>query len=185
MIWNEQLYSLRKGVCLKTRLQNLIKNLFHYGIVGGIAALAEWISFYISNEPLHINHMWSTCIAFVAGTATNFFLASRFVFKTSKYTRAGEVALVYLVSLVGLLCNLGLMRLFVDTWQWWPMLSKILATGIVFLWNFLSRRYLIYREKGGEKRYAARTAPIRPAHGAVYHVAPADEAPKAKQTEEA
>jgi putative flippase GtrA len=169
-----------KDTAVKDRLTKLIKNLFHYGIVGGIAALAEWSSFYIFNEVMGINHMLSTCFSFFIGTATNFLLASKFVFKTSKFNKAGELSLVYLVSVVGLLFNLGLMKLFVDVMGLKPpLLSKIIATGIVFLWNFLSRRYLIYREEKKQEANAILAAEgnglqVGPTLGsnALYHVAP-------------
>lgn len=161
---------MERETILKFSMQKLLKNLIQYGIVGGIAALAEWISFYIGNELIGVNHMWSTCIGFLAGTATNYLLSSRFVFKKTKYNKGSEVFLVYLVSLIGLLCNLGLMRLFVDGWDMRPMYSKVLATGIVFLWNFMSRRFLIYNEKHLSR--ITRAAGV--ASGAVYHVGPVD-----------
>ena len=134
-----------KGFILYKRIQNLIKNLFQYGIVGGIAALVEWSSFYVSNQVIRWDYIPSTCIAFIMGTAVNFLLASRYIFKTSKYSRVSEISLIYLVSMVGLVFNLLLMKLFVDVLGIWPMYSKIMSTGIVFAWNFVSRRYIIYR----------------------------------------
>jgi putative flippase GtrA len=32
------------------------------------------------------------------------------------------------------------------------MLSKIIATGSVFLWNFLARNYFIFRQPAGQRR---------------------------------
>jgi len=59
--------------------------------------------------------------------------------------------LVFLVSLIGLGFNMMLMWLFVDVLgldsDARKMASKIMATGIVFFWNYLSRKFLIYREK--------------------------------------
>jgi putative flippase GtrA len=62
-----------------------------------------------------------------------------------------ELILVFLVSAAGLLLNLLLMYLFVtvlglDT-HIQKTMSKIAATGIVFFWNFLSRKYWIYNNK--------------------------------------
>lgn len=81
-----------------------------------------------------------------------------FTFKESKYTksRMKEVVLVFFVSAIGLGFNLLFMYLFVDVFGMNTNLlkaaAKILSTGIVFIWNFLSRKLWIYRGEE-QKRY--------------------------------
>jgi putative flippase GtrA len=129
--------------------------LFQYGIVGGVAALVEWAVFWVCNNAIGLYYILSTCIAFVVATLVNFLLASKFVFKSSGYSRINEVFLVYLFSAVGLGLNILLMKLFVDFLSFWPLGSKILSTGIVFLWNYSIRRFVVYRNReiiGGEDK---------------------------------
>lgn len=59
---------------------------------------------------------------------------------------AAEIAGVYLAAAVGLLLNMGIMFVLVDALGWNEMLSKVIATGLVFVWNFLIRRLAIYRK---------------------------------------
>ena len=59
---------------------------------------------------------------------------------------AAEIAGVYLAAVVGLLLNMGIMFVLVDALGWNEMLSKVIATGLVFVWNFLIRRLAIYRK---------------------------------------
>ena len=41
---------------------------------------------------------------------------------------------------------MGIMFVLVDALGWNEMLSKVIATGLVFVWNFLIRRLAIYRK---------------------------------------
>ena len=61
-----------------------------------------------------------------------------------------ELVLVFSVSALGLLFNMILMYLFVDCFglntNILKTVAKILSTGIVFIWNFMSRKFIIYKE---------------------------------------
>lgn len=68
--------------------------------------------------------------------------------------RTKELFLVFLVSAIGLGFNLLLMFIFVRLLGMNTNLlktaAKIMATGIVFVWNFVSRKIWIYREPGND-----------------------------------
>jgi putative flippase GtrA len=55
------------------------------------------------------------------------------------------VALVFAVSAMGLAINLGVMFVAVDKLRLDLVLSKILATGIVFLWNYQLRANFVFK----------------------------------------
>ncbi len=128
-----------------------IKQFLSYFGVGGTSALVEWVVFTLFETQLNTPYLIATLIAFVFSTTANWILGRLFTFRKSKYnkTRLKEAALVFLVSAVGLAFNLLLMFLFVDMIGMNTHLlktgAKILATGIVFLWNFLSRKLWIYK----------------------------------------
>lgn len=131
----------------------LIKILL-YLFVGGTAALVEWGLFY-----LFITHvlnglglsltsltMLATSLAFCLSTLYHYFLGNILVFDSgSRYKRGKELSLVFLVSVMGLGFNLLLMYIFVSLCGWQPMLSKVLTSSIVVVWNYLSRKKWIFR----------------------------------------
>lgn len=128
-----------------------IRQFLSYFWVGGVSALVEWLVFSALDTLLELPYLLSTILAFCCSTTVNWFLGRTFTFKGSAYQdqKAKEIFLVFLVSAVGLLFNLLLMILFVsvlgmDT-HLKRTIAKIFATGIVFIWNFLSRKYLIYK----------------------------------------
>lgn len=132
--------------------QKGFKQFLSYFIVGGTAAIVEWIIFSILSNALYINYMIATSIAFIFSTTVNWILGRLLTFKSSKafvQRRIKEAILVFLVSFIGLLFNILLMYIMVDVLQMsgplQKILSKIIATGIVFVWNFMLRKYFIYK----------------------------------------
>ncbi len=108
--------------------------------------MTEWVTFFLCHKA-GLFYTFSTMIAFLLATLVNFRLGRKFAFSKKSEETAKEAFFVYLVSFIGLLMNLGLMYLFVSFLFWNEMLSKIIATGIAFFWNFLSRKLFIYKEK--------------------------------------
>lgn len=133
-----------------------IKQFISYFIVGGVSALVEWISFFLLGRFLNMPYLPATALAFVFSTTTNWFLGRTFTFKNSKLgkKKGKEFVQVFGVSGIGLLGNLGLMFLFVTVigmkTEFLKTLAKIIATGIVFIWNYLARKLWIYRQKPEE-----------------------------------
>ena len=129
-----------------------IKQFISYFFVGGVAAIVEWVMFFIFANVLQINYFVSTVIAFIFSTTAHWILGRITTFKdnnTYKDKKAKEAFLVFVVSAIGLLFNLILMYLFVTVMGFdsslGKTLSKIAATGIVFIWNFLIRKLVIYK----------------------------------------
>lgn len=138
-----------------SKLINLknIKQFISYFFVGGIAAIVEWVMFFIFSETIGIDYLISTILAFIFSTTANWLLGRMLTFKDSSMSnnKAKEATLVFVVSAIGLLFNLLLMYIFVTVMGLnttvFKLLSKVAATGIVFIWNFLARKLFIYREE--------------------------------------
>ena len=129
-----------------------IKQFISYFFVGGVAAIVEWVMFFIFANVLQINYFVSTVIAFIFSTTANWILGRITTFKdnnTYKDKKAKEAFLVFIVSAIGLLFNLILMYLFVTVMGFdsslGKTLNKIAATAIVLIWNFLIRKLVIYK----------------------------------------
>ena len=130
---------------------NNIRQFISYFGVGGVAALVEWGSFFLLEYLFNLPYLLATALAFLVSTTTNWFLGRVFTFRESAYRnkRIREVILVFAVSAIGLLFNLALMYLFVTVMRMdtntLKTIAKVLATGIVFMWNFLARKLWIYK----------------------------------------
>ena len=138
----------------KDSIKNNVKQFISYFFVGGVAAVVEWIMFFLFANVITLNYILSTVLAFIFSTTTNWILGRIFTFKNSKSYKNNvgkEAFAVFLVSAIGLLFNMFLMYIFVTVMGFDSVIgktaSKIAATGIVFVWNFLIRKLVVYREK--------------------------------------
>lgn len=138
----------------KDSMKGNIKQFISYFFVGGVAAIVEWIMFFLFANVMTLNYILSTVLAFIFSTTTNWILGRVFTFKNStsyKNNVGKEAFAVFLVSAIGLLFNMFLMYIFVTVMGFDSVIgktaSKIAATGIVFIWNFLIRKLVVYREE--------------------------------------
>lgn len=137
---------------MKSLSKDNIKQFISYFFVGGVAAIVEWVMFFIFANVLNVHYFVSTVIAFIFSTTANWILGRITTFKDNtsyKDKKAKEAVLIFVVSAIGLVFNLILMYLFVTVFGFNGKIgstcSKIVATGIVFIWNFLIRKLVIYK----------------------------------------
>ena len=125
-----------------------LKDLFLYLIVGGLATIVEWAAFWVFSTPLHIQYLVATAMAFVLSTFANWVFGRLLVFKDpGGQSLARELVSIYLASVVGLILNLIIMYIMVHFLSIHEMISKMTATVLVFAYNFLIRKLVIYRNK--------------------------------------
>jgi len=117
-----------------------------YLVVGGIATITEWILFFVMNK-CHIHYVIATTIAYILSTFINWLVGRLLVFKENHRTYLKEILSIYVASIIGLLLNIIIMWLAIDIINTNEMFSKILATAIVFFYNFLVRKLLIYKKR--------------------------------------
>ena len=88
----------------------------------------------------------ASAAAFAAGAAVNYLLNYQFTFSSRK--RHTETAGKYsIVALSGLLLNSVIMMVGVAALAWHYLLTQVIATGIVLLWNFTAHRTWTFRER--------------------------------------
>ena len=122
------------------------KDLILYLIVGIIATAIEWIIFYASTRLfpfLHYNII--TSIAYIISTFANWLFGRIIVFKNSGQPVIKEIVKIYITSFAGLGLNLIIMYIFIDIFSVDKMFSKIFATALVFFFNFIIRKIIIYK----------------------------------------
>lgn len=125
--------------------KNSAKEFLLYLIVGGIATVSEWVFFFVFDK-CHIHYAIATTLAYLLATFVNWLAGRILVFKESKQSFWKEITSVYVASLIGLLLNLLIMWVAVDLFSCNEMISKVVATAIVFAYNFLIRKLVIYKK---------------------------------------
>ena len=132
---------------MKQFLDKYMGGLFGYLIVGGLATIVEWAGFWLFSEKLSIAYLLATALAFAISTFANWPFGRLLVFRGKQaQSLLREILSVYLASIVGLLLNLLIMFLLVQLLSVEKMYAKIAATVLVFAYNYLVRKLVIYRK---------------------------------------
>ena len=107
----------------------------------------EWSLVYLFNLRWGWNYLVATAAAYLCSTVCHYIATNIWVFTSGvRYSRKKEFSLVLVVSTLGLLLNILLMRIFVGGMGLPVMASKIIASALVTIWNYFSRKKWIYVE---------------------------------------
>jgi len=99
----------------------------------------------ICKELLHLHYILAAVIGFVAGLTVVYILSNKYVFGMSKIkSRTAEFSVFAVIGLVGLLLLTLLMWLLTDLANINYIISKVVATVIVYMWNFFARKSLYH-----------------------------------------
>ncbi|KAA6437749.1 GtrA family protein [Rufibacter glacialis] len=115
-------------------------------LVGAFCAAFDFLLYALMVEFLGVYYVFATVFSTVIAIVLNYFLTRKWVFSSSKYSFKYEFSSFVLFSLVGLLLNLGLILLFVEKIQMNPLLGKLLAIGLVSVFNYFSKKKLVFGE---------------------------------------
>lgn len=116
-----------------------------YAFVGGTAAVVDVSLFVIFAQVLQFPYLLVGFLTFLIATFVNYILSIKFVFQSGvKHTKKKEVILIYLVSAIGISLNLLVLFIAHEFFHLELFVSKIIATGTVFLWNYYIRKQYIF-----------------------------------------
>lgn len=127
------------------KTDNTLLQLFRYTFVGGFAFVVDFGLLFVLTEYVGFHYLVSAAVAFVAGLLVNYALSKLWVFSRTSYSnRLVEFLLFALVGIIGLGLTEVFMWCFTTLLGLYYILSKVITTAIVYLWNFFGRKYLIF-----------------------------------------
>lgn len=147
-----------KAIFLEPTTNNFLQ-FFRYMFVGGIATVVDWLlsfsaerllSTTVPSLPTQLVYIMATTIGFGTGLVVNFLLSRSFVFAAKKaraQTKVGEFAGHLIVGAIGL--GMSYLIVWVGTEFLLSnsfMLFRMIATLIVFVWNYLARKFFVYKK---------------------------------------
>jgi putative flippase GtrA len=110
-------------------------------------------NFILQNKVLHIgsiaisSHVASFLIAFCITFPIGFYLSMYVVFHGSYLRRRIQLVRYFAVALACIFLNYIFLKLFVDTWGWYPTPSMILTTIIVVIFSYLSQKHFSFKKE--------------------------------------
>ncbi len=125
------------------KTDNTLIQFIRYIFVGGVAAIVNIGMLYVFTEALNIHYLISNILAFTLGLIVNYILSKKLVFQEKTNFNKGKEFLIYaIIGVLGLGLDTLIISLLTTKLKLYYMLSKIISTMLVFIWNFVARKVL-------------------------------------------
>lgn len=128
------------------------QQILKFGAVGFLCFFIEYVLLILIKEVLGWNVILANTIAFTVSAVVNYILSIVFVFDTDKKANKGKQFIIFfLLAVGGLIINnivLKLGTLVLDTfWNRSYIIVKPFATGVVMVYNFITRKLFIEKKE--------------------------------------
>lgn len=127
-------------------MKKLIEQILKFGLVGILAFFIDYGLMIFCTEVLDIYYLWSSLISFTVSVIFNYIMSVKWVFNVDNgKTQTQNFAFFITFSVIGLGLNQLFMWLGVDKIGINYMIVKLFATGVVMVFNYITRKW--YFEK--------------------------------------
>lgn len=128
-------------------MKKLIEQMIKFGFVGFLCFFIDWGIMVFLTEVFGINPLISSAISFTVSVTVNYILSVTFVFETDKNANKGSQFVIFvLLSIVGLGVNELCMWLGTGLLGIHYMITKVGATAVVMVYNFITRKIFIEKK---------------------------------------
>lgn len=129
---------------MNTYLRELTVQFAKFGVVGVIAFCIDYGLFLLLTYIFGVNYLIASAISFTISTVFNFMASMRYVFAGKKgQTRTQQFVIFFVLSVIGLGVNQLILWVCVDMLAWLAWIGKLVATAIVMIFNFITRKIFL------------------------------------------
>lgn len=130
--------------------QNIVGQFLRYFVTGGLAFIVDFGVFSLTLYYFDVHYLVANLIGLMAGNVVNYLLSLGWVFSAEKRKmekhRMLEITVFVIISLVGMGLNELLMLLMVGFADLNEMFSKVMSAGVVLVYNFLARKFILFKK---------------------------------------
>lgn len=131
----------KKNISLNKQQEELMIQIFKFIVVGGIATVIDWIIYFVLYHFIKIEPIIANIISFAVSVVYNYWASCKYVFKVNKEKSKARQFVEFIVfAVIGLLINEVIIWGLHNELEWNAMLVKIIATAIVMVFNFVTRK---------------------------------------------
>lgn len=130
------------------KTQKLLIKIVKFVIVGGIATVISGIVFFLCDHFLKTSVLISNSIAFIISVIYNFWASCKYVFEVDKNKNKIRIFTEFIVfALLGYFLTQLILWLTADVLKWNHMISWLIATIIVMVFNFITRQIFLEKKE--------------------------------------
>lgn len=129
---------------LSEKTETLFIQIFKFGIVGVIATIIDFAFLYIFKEFCNLPVIVSNTLSFCISVVYNYWASVKWVFNVNKDKNPKKNFILFIVfSVIGLILNDMIMHIATSNLNIYYMLAKVIATCIVMVFNFITRKLFL------------------------------------------
>ncbi len=123
----------------------LLAELIKYGLTSAIALAVDWGLLIVLTETAGFHYLVSGLISFCAGLVVAYALSVSFVFRSRRFPDTGfEFAIFCVLGVLGLALTQFLLWVMVEKLGVHYAVAKLPTAGVVFIFNFTTRRWVLF-----------------------------------------
>ncbi len=116
-----------------------------FGLVGTVGIAVDFSITWILREKLRRNQYFANAMGFCFACTGNYFLNRIFTFQDHNPNIGLQYLSFFVISFIGLIINSLLLLVIQKRTNLDFYYSKILVTGLLFLWNYSANSYYTFR----------------------------------------
>lgn len=124
--------------------QGILRKFLKFGMVGFSGLFIDFGITFLFKEKLKVQKYLSNSIGFITAASSNYFLNRIWTFHSEDPQILIEYSQFMIISLIGLAINTLVLWLIVSKLKWNFYFSKLLAIGVVTLWNFGANAFFTF-----------------------------------------
>lgn len=133
---------------LKRLYAGLVSELLKYIIAGGIAFIIDFSTLMFLYKIFDVHYLKAAAIGLFVGLITTYILSVKWVFRNRVIANTtAEFGIFITIGLIGFMLNESIIWFSVEKMLLPVSVSKLIATGIIFIWNFTARKIILFRSK--------------------------------------
>lgn len=126
---------------LTSKQEKLLVQIFRFGIVGVVATIIDFVFLYLFKEVCNFNVVVANTLSFVISVLYNYFASLTFVFDVNEEKSKSRNFIIFIIcSVIGLGINDLIVWIITDILSIHYMISKVVATIVVMVFNFVTRK---------------------------------------------
>ncbi len=121
------------------------RQIVRYFVMASVLVVFELFTFWVFNSLMGLSYLIATPLSMGISFFLNWYLGRRFIFTDGERRAHIEFTLVFLASLIGVGIQLAVVTFTIEVLSLVPLLGKLIAICITFFWNYLIRKYYIFK----------------------------------------
>ncbi len=126
--------------------KKLLSQIIKFGGVGALCTVIDFVVLHILTEYVGVHVLISAAAAFSVSVVINYYLSVKLVFDVSDGGRTKKFILFIIFSVIGLIITEIIMKIGVDIFTLNYILVKVISTGIVMVFNFITRKLFLEKK---------------------------------------